>query len=79
MKHFKLVLVMLRSAYRYFISPFIHVLAGSGFGCRYQETCSEYFFRALIENGWRKGTILGLKRLSRCHPWAKSEDQFYGS
>ena len=44
------------------ISPFFP------FSCRYQPTCSEYFIDCLKLNGILKGTLLGIKRILRCHP-----------
>ncbi|TAG75131.1 MAG: membrane protein insertion efficiency factor YidD, partial [Runella slithyformis] len=37
--------------------------------CRYTPTCSQYMVEAIKEWGPFKGTWLGLKRLSTCHPW----------
>jgi putative membrane protein insertion efficiency factor len=37
--------------------------------CRYTPTCSQYMIEALEVWGPFKGTWLGLKRLSTCHPW----------
>jgi len=37
--------------------------------CRFYPTCSEYFVQALQKYGFFKGTWLGLKRISKCHPW----------
>lgn len=39
--------------------------------CRYHPTCSEYSFQAIEKYGTIKGGWLGLKRIIRCHPWAK--------
>lgn len=49
--------------YQWFISP---ILPSS---CRYQPTCSHYMVEALQLHGPIKGLWLGLKRISRCHPW----------
>jgi putative membrane protein insertion efficiency factor len=38
--------------------------------CRHEPTCSEYMYQALDRHGWR-GLLLGLARLSRCHPFSK--------
>lgn len=49
--------------YRYAISPWLRPR------CRYLPTCSEYALDALKIHGPYKGSLLALKRLSRCHPW----------
>ncbi|HLE00770.1 MAG TPA: membrane protein insertion efficiency factor YidD [Bdellovibrionota bacterium] len=58
------------SLYRGFLSPLIHLLAGPGFGCRFQPTCSEYAHEALRLHGLVRGGLLSLKRLGRCHPFS---------
>ena len=40
--------------------------------CRFTPTCSEYTKQAIIKHGIIKGTYLGVKRISKCHPWGKS-------
>ena len=52
--------------YQYLISPFF---PGS---CRFKPTCSEYAKLAILKYGVLKGFFLGLKRLSKCHPWGDS-------
>ena len=37
--------------------------------CRHQPTCSCYTIDAIKVWGPFKGLFLGLKRLSKCHPW----------
>ena len=37
--------------------------------CRFQPTCSDYMKEAIEKHGVVKGTGLGLRRLSRCHPF----------
>ncbi len=56
--------------YRVAIGPAIHFLAGPGFGCRFQPTCSQYAEEAIRTHGWFRGFALGLRRLVRCRPGA---------
>ena len=37
--------------------------------CRFYPTCSEYMKQAIIKHGVIKGGWLGVKRISRCHPF----------
>ncbi len=39
--------------------------------CRFTPTCSEYMIESIEEFGIKKGIILGIKRISRCHPFGK--------
>jgi putative membrane protein insertion efficiency factor len=49
--------------YRHAISPLLPP------SCRYIPTCSEYAFVAIQRYGLIRGGWMGLKRISRCHPW----------
>lgn len=40
--------------------------------CRFQPTCSAYALDAVERHGVRRGGLLALKRLLRCHPWGGS-------
>lgn len=40
--------------------------------CRYHPTCSAYALEALQTHGPVAGSVLSIKRLIRCHPWARS-------
>ena len=43
--------------------------------CRYVPSCSTYMQEALQVHGAGRGGWLGVRRLSRCHPWgAHGED-----
>jgi len=37
--------------------------------CRFYPSCSEYTKQAIELHGLRRGVLLGLKRLARCHPF----------
>ncbi len=39
--------------------------------CRYHPTCSQYMVDALTVHGALKGTIMGIARILRCHPFVK--------
>ena len=36
--------------------------------CRFAPTCSEYTKQAIIKFGLLKCLLLGIKRISKCHP-----------
>jgi hypothetical protein len=55
--------------YKRCVSPLVHAIAPTG--CRYLPTCSEYAYTALVRFGVWRGGWLSVKRLMRCHPWAK--------
>ena len=40
--------------------------------CRYTPSCSEYALKAVRKHGPRKGFLLTIKRLSKCHPCSGS-------
>lgn len=49
--------------YQWFISPLL------GKNCRHIPSCSNYTIQAIEEWGIFKGFLLGIKRISKCHPW----------
>lgn len=49
--------------YQWIISPLLPAT------CRYQPTCSQYMIEAIQAHGPLKGLWLGMRRVSRCHPW----------
>ncbi|HEX7027220.1 MAG TPA: membrane protein insertion efficiency factor YidD [Gammaproteobacteria bacterium] len=49
--------------YQYAISPFM------GNHCRFSPSCSNYALEAIQIHGLAKGSLLGIKRIGRCHPW----------
>lgn len=61
----KIVLIKLVKAYQRFISPL------SVPRCRFYPTCSNYFLQAVEKYGAIKGSMKGVKRILRCHPFSK--------
>jgi hypothetical protein len=58
--------ILLIKIYQLLISPLFPS------SCRYSPTCSHYTLDALKKYGILKGSWLGIKRISRCHPWGGS-------
>mgnify|MGYP002620808390 CR=1 FL=1 len=63
MRVIKAIFIFPVKIYQWVISP---LLPSS---CRYQPTCSNYMIQAIKEWGPLKGSWMGLRRISRCHPW----------
>jgi putative membrane protein insertion efficiency factor len=57
-----LFLLLIR-LYQLTLSQFI------GQQCRFAPTCSNYTAEAIGVHGAIKGAYLGVKRISKCHPW----------
>jgi len=64
----KAVLIAWRT-YKSFLSPLLHAVSPSQ--CVYLPTCSEYAYVALHRFGVLRGSWLTLRRVLRCHPFAK--------
>jgi putative membrane protein insertion efficiency factor len=52
--------------YQLIISPLIPN------ACRFHPTCSQYTIDAIKKYGVIKGIMMGMKRISRCHPFGGS-------
>lgn len=37
--------------------------------CRFEPSCSRFAIEALATHGAARGSVMALRRLSRCHPW----------
>ncbi|MDX2044786.1 MAG: membrane protein insertion efficiency factor YidD [Acidobacteriota bacterium] len=61
----KSVAIFLLRLYKLAISPLLPQ------ACRFNPTCSQYAAEAIGKHGFWKGSALGLKRLSRCHPFSE--------
>jgi uncharacterized protein len=55
--------------YKSVLSPILHAFSPSQ--CLYLPTCSEYAYVALVRFGVFRGSWLALRRVGRCHPFAK--------
>ena len=56
-------LILLVRCYQWTLSPLI------GRQCRFQPSCSNYFIGAVRRHGPILGTLRGVARIARCHPW----------
>jgi putative membrane protein insertion efficiency factor len=59
------VLILAVRGYQRFLSPLLPP------SCRYVPSCSAYAVEALTRYGALKGSWLALRRLLRCHPFAR--------
>jgi hypothetical protein len=58
----RIALLMVRF-YQRIISPILPKT------CRFYPTCSQYTYQAIEKYGIIKGIYLGVKRISKCHPF----------
>lgn len=58
-----------RRAARWAILLYQTARAGRPSPCRYWPTCSDYTLEAVERFGVLRGSWMGVKRISRCHPW----------
>ena len=56
-------LIGLARAYQVTVGPLL------GSHCRFYPTCSNYFIQAVRKYGAIGGSIRGVFRILRCHPW----------
>lgn len=59
----KNILKRIITFYKKAISPFLPS------SCRFHPTCSEYALESIEIHGALKGSIMGIKRILRCHPF----------
>jgi putative membrane protein insertion efficiency factor len=57
------ILIGLVRLYKFFLSPLI------GQHCRFHPTCSTYFIESVKKYGAMRGSIRGVLRILRCHPF----------
>ncbi|GCD09439.1 membrane protein insertion efficiency factor YidD [Clostridium tagluense] len=61
----KKILILGIKSYRKYISPLKRPC------CIFYPTCSQYTLEAIEKHGAVKGSIMGIKRILRCHPYNK--------
>ena len=70
----KILLLKLIRAYQkswLYRAPILKALFLTDASCRFQPTCSEYTYQAISRYGIIRGSLKGLGRIIRCHPWNK--------
>jgi len=60
-----LALLLVVRFYVVFLSPFF------GGACKFYPSCSNYAAEAIARHGARRGAVLAVKRLLRCHPFTR--------
>ncbi len=58
-----MLLIFCVRCYQWTISPLL------GRCCRFEPTCSVYFIEAVKKYGAVRGSLMGVRRITRCHPW----------
>ncbi len=56
--------------YQLAISPML------GPSCKFHPTCSSYMIKAIEKYGAVYGTLKGIGRICRCHPWSKGGEDY---
>lgn len=59
-----MVLVFLVRCYQCTLGPWL--LGGH---CRFEPSCSQYFIQSVEKYGALRGSLKGIRRICRCHPW----------
>lgn len=62
---FKETGITLIKAYRRFVSPMLPP------SCRFTPSCSLYTLQAVERYGLIRGSLMGARRVLRCHPFSK--------
>lgn len=57
------ILIGVVRAYQILVSPLL------GNNCRFTPSCSRYFIAAVKKHGAIRGSLKGVWRICRCHPW----------
>jgi hypothetical protein len=71
MKKLALKLIIFYQKYLSLDQGFLGKIFGYVRVCRFEPTCSQYTYEAIEKYGFFKGSVLGFKRIIRCHPFNK--------
>ena len=63
------VIKLVIRGYQKFLNPMLKAVSGPQGACRFSPSCSHYFYQAVDTHGAVRGSLLGVRRLCRCHPW----------
>ncbi len=68
------IVYYLISLYKYVTTPVLVQIFGNA--CRYNPTCADYSRQAVMKHGVVKGLVLAVRRIGKCHPFAKNQTAF---
>lgn len=72
MKFLILFLIKIYKRTSFFTDFIFKTLGTQAASCRFTPTCSDYFYQSVEKYGALQGSIMGFKRISKCHPWGGS-------
>jgi putative membrane protein insertion efficiency factor len=55
--------VLVLRAYRLLLSPLFPAV------CRFAPSCAAFAIEAVERHGTRRGVVIAVRRVLRCHPW----------
>ena len=67
----KVALIAVVLFYQVVLSPIKFAIFGPASRCRFEPSCSVYALGAIESHGAARGLWLALRRIARCHPFAR--------